>query len=251
MRRFRKRKPKVMWLPQPGTKRTVGGQAILPATENPAWVEFAFSAPLTNSPTTVEAPLVIDNPITTDVAATASIEVWRIQTLESVNQPAYRLRRIVGDIFAGVALSAPGDIPAPGWMLELGIMVRRVDSDGAVAVDGVDQDCGSIQNNSDPWIWRRNWLFGSGQAFTPALQAVVSSFPGTTAGYGNARHVVDQKTARIVGPEERLIFNATAWLMPSANPTNPDTTADIYCVFDYRVLASLYVARGNRSNATR
>lgn len=253
MRRgFRRRKPRVVWLPQPGTDRTRQGAPALGTTQNPAWAEFHFTLNVTNEPTTVEVPLVVDQPISADISSTASLAIWRTQTLEKVNQPSYRLRRIVGDCFFGIAQTAPGNTPVPGFLVEWGIIVRRVDSDGLAAVDGEDQDIGSIQNNPDPWIFRRNWLIGTGQIVNAPDGQVVAAFPGTSAGYGNAQHHIDQKTARRVGPEERLILNVTCWAMPSdAGEGIENSSHAFWGVFDYRVLGSLSMGSGNRGNSTR
>lgn len=251
MRRFRRRKARVVWLPQPGTERAIQGVSALAATENPSWAEFAFTVTNGNAPTTVEVPMVVDQPTSADLSSTASLAIWRDQSLQKVNQPTYRLRRIVGEFFGAVTVTDAGNTATGGILLAIGAIVRRVDSDGLVAVDGVDQDLNSIQNNADPWIFRRTWVLGSGLEPVTGPPRAVSTFPGTTAAYGNARAHIDQKTIRKIGPEERLILNATAWIMPSTLTALPDSGLTVWGCFDYRALASIGYSSGNRGNSTR
>lgn len=107
-------------------------------------------------------------------------------------------------------------------------------------------DPGAIQNSGDPWIWRRSWLManngagGTNFGDIPA-QNFGAQYPGPLEG----PHV-DQKTARIVGPEDRLFLNIGVVHMFT---TDVDTS--VLVVTDLRVLASMRTSIGNRRNATR
>lgn len=256
--RRRRRKPVVKWLFNPGTLISQQAGQTIPLTDvldNPAAIELQFTSnPIV--PTTISAPMVVDQP-TTEAFAGGSLSVFQENTLTLSNDLGYRLRRIVGDLFIA-AVSEPtvqGDLTVPGILCQCGLIVRRVDSDGQPAVSGQDQDVGAIQNNSDPWIWRRNWILGvEGAAIggTDTTAIALQNFPSNNADYGQSRTQVDQKTARVVGPEERLFFDLTVWSLPFNNTASVwNKNARIYCVFDYRVLASLKLNAGNRRNASR
>lgn len=254
----RRRKPRVIWLPQPGTL-TSSAQGLAPEPEG-HWAGINFNSVVDGNadPVTFAAPMVIDNPSSTSTGTFAS---WQASGLQEKQEFGYRLRRIVGDLqvaFAAAPEDTQATVPLCGALVEVGIIVRRVDADGQPAVDGVDQDVGSIQNNSDPWVWRRNWYLSSGSTVTPAAGAASHAYwmsqfyPISNWGYGNSRQQVDQKTARRVGPEERLFLNVTTWPMPMARSDITFNGKGILEVtFDYRVLATLAINSGNRRNASR
>lgn len=251
-RRGRRRKPRVQWLPNPGSQLNQNGVDPLdPPTANPAFIEFSF-ATTAGAPATTFAPLVVDNP-TSEVFSGASLGVFQASALNQTEEFGYRLRRIVGDFFASaVRLTQAADAP-PAVLVEAGIIVRRVDSaTGQPLAGAADQDVGTIENNADPWVWRRNWILatGGGGQSTDLIRNV-NQFPTTTAGYGNSRQQVDQKTARKIGPEERLFLNVSATELPIAPGVNTDSRIQLYFLFDYRVLATVFTSAGNRRNASR
>lgn len=256
MRFRRRRKPRVVWLPGPGTQLdTHGGFTPLdPPQANPAAIEFAFDSSLDN-PVTVNAPLVIDNP-PTELFTGGSLTVWRQNNLNNATQLGYRLRRVVGDFFA-VAFNANDQATqVAGVLLSAGIMVRRVDeATGLMTADG---DVQSINNIADPWIWRRTWaLGGRNEGSRLASETWLDALPEATTDYGTKWHQgVDQKTARRIGPEERLFLSVTANPLPLNRTTGGDgngflTPLRVWFLFDYRILATLGWNSGNRRNASR
>lgn len=255
--RRRRRKPVVKWLYNPGTAINQSGIVIPNADvlDNPASIELSFATTV-GVPTTISAPMVVDQP-SSEAFSGGALSVFQENTLTLSNDLGYRLRRIVGDLFIGAVAEngqVQGDLCVPGVLVELGFIIRRVDSDGQPAADGQDQDVGAIQNNSDPWIWRRNYVLGVEGAFiapTDRPAAILANFPTNNADYGQSRTQIDQKTARRVGPEERLFFDLTVWNLPFATATVWNKVPIIYCMFDYRVLASLSLTAGNRRNASR
>lgn len=262
-RRGFRRKPRVSWMPVPGTAYNNG------ATDRPGGppnqhtaIEFGFLAgAIGNEPDTVSAPLVVDQPLSTGTGGT-TLPVWQQFSLNQTIQYKYRLRRIVGDIFLAVK---PGDgnqdvTFGPGVLIQAGIMVRKVTEQGQPSAQAVEQDVGSIQNDTDPWVWRRQWVFGGNsdpQAFNPIVN-VITSFPQNNIAYGTKHHIaVDQKTNRVIGPEERLFLNLTVWGLPldgsSFGPTLKDNFRyRVYLLMPYRVVASgITPNSGNRRNASR
>lgn len=262
-RRRRKRVP-VVWLPNVGTPalRNTGSTAYANFQENPAVLEHhdGFN-PAIN--TILEFPLLIDNPPL--VAETGGTLVnYEKQSLNFTEDIGYSLRRIVGNIYVSsqqIPTEPVASGIAPAWLVTAGLIVRRVDSETGLPLAQLeDEDPIAIQNNQDPWIWRRNWILGSftsQQSITSTLANAVSNFPPSNAfiGPGSVREgtFVDQKTRRWVGPEERLILNMSFQALPldvAYDPNNFQLT-DMYILFVHRVLGTKRYNRGNRNNASR
>lgn len=262
-RRFRRKRP-VLWLPQPGTAGTQRTAGISPLEH---WAGLAVEGFVIDAatgdglPTTVSAPLVVDNPPGEDLATTTNtIGVWQNRSLVATQQIGYRLKRIVGDLVVVVAPDPTPDQDTPpcGCLVELGIIVRRVSENGQPLATASDEDIGSLANNADPWVWRRNFVLSTGSVVAPAQGAaslplwMSQFFPLSNWGYGNSRQHVDQKTARRIGPEERLFFDATFWPLPFSAGSISFTSNIIGTLyFDYRVLATTQMNSGNRRNASR
>lgn len=253
----KRRRPRVSWLPVPGQlyQPTSATPNALEPRENPGVIEFSFPTDF-GGPQTVIAPMVVDEPVSESFIG-ATLDVWREGTLNLTQEFGYRLRRIVGDIFVAAFGSNDQATNPGGAFVTAGIMVLKVGSDGISPQAADDLAAGNIQNNSDPYIWRRSWLLSEQLASGNVAQQAVNKFPATNTAYGTKwAQGVDQKTARRIGPEERLFFIMSAWVAPLSNiVTGPDNSADsgpqIYCLFDYRVLGSVFTSAGNRRNASR
>lgn len=250
-RRFGRRKPKVLWLPVIGTQR---GSA---ATAGEQYGGQFFAGDLllgANHNPTVQFPVVIDD-VPPDIVG--SLATWQSATLLENIQAGYRLRRIVGKCHVGASLATGGQPATRSACVSVtaGFIVRRVDQGGLSLANSIDTlSSQTINANSDPYIWRRNWLLGTGVADPGALEATVA-LPHTTALYGGGNadgpHI-DQKTARIVGPEERLFFEVS--FISGLQLTGQDEVEETVRVFihlDARFLASLKPGAGNRRNASR
>lgn len=256
MRSFRKRRrPRVIWLPNTGSQFTQAGAGPATAGENPSFITSSFGTVL-NGAITLEAPMVTDLPAIAALEdqGVTNVTQWQQRNLNDTEQKGYRLRRIVGDFFAGIEDDETG-VATAGVLLSMGIIVRRVDEEtGASLESGVGQDVNSIQNNSDPWIFRRNWVLGTGPIagdVSPLELRAIREFPKTTAGYGTSRQAVDQRTNRIISQAERLIFNLTAWILPVANAVAPTSVPTVWFLWDYRCVATLFTQAGNRRNSSR
>lgn len=258
MRRFRRRRPRVVWLPNTGTQFITPGATPLPFGENPSGLEFIVTL-TENNPLTVETPMVTDQPIVEELTAegVATVADYQKRGLNETEQKAYRLRRIVGELFVGVSgvlVETNGSLPAV--MVCCGIIVRRVspDTGGSVAI-ATEQDVNTLQNNADPWIWRRNWILGGGTfgQFSAGTETeVYNSFPQNNANYGTNGPKVDAKTNRVISEDERLIFNLTAWTLPyNQTGFSIAKVPTLCCNFEYRALGSVFTQAGNRRNAVR
>jgi len=227
MRRTRRQGPRVVWLP-PDTDESTG-------IEGAGFRSFAISVTAAVPFDEVSIPLTIDMPAD---PATA--------TLSDVENSGYRLRRIVGKIFAmGDRFDDESGIEAVS--ITAGFMVRRVGTDGTPIATETQRSPAHAENWGDPWIWRRSWLL-----FNPELAIPFSErLPLNNFDYHSAvdgAHV-DQKTARIVGPEERLFLDISALALFRGGQA--EISNDTIIVTDLRILGSMRTSVGNRRNANR
>lgn len=252
---MRRRKPKVVWLPPSNANSNGDGTT--------GW-SFASSAPFGASTIgsigSIEVPIVQDGIQSDPLGATSS--------LADIELSGYRLRRIVGKLYVFVAVPqvSGGHAPTGLFGVSAGFIIRRVDpgSGGSLAA-AVPQtnfeeiNPSHIRNASDPWIWRRDWILNDGVDFDTAISSppangdIAAVSGSSTSNFGKnypggnleGPHV-DQKTARIVGPEERLFLDVSAEaLFPGFD------NQVIIAIYNFRVLASMRSNVGNRRNASR
>lgn len=258
--RRRRRRTPVVWLPNVGTSTLRNnGAAFTNVQENNAGVEAHF----THDPNNIliqEVPLVLDNPPEVGQTGTslATLQDFSLNLTEDIG---YSLRRVVGNFYISCQQFklAEQTAIAPAWLVAMGLIVRRVDSEtGEALAQFVDEDPASIQNNRDPWLFRRNWILGSFEtqnSTTSALANAVSQFPSSNAylGPGSVREgtFVDQKTRRWIGPEERLFMNLSFTALPMDVVYDNFGVTEFYWNFQYRILGTKRYNRGNRGNSTR
>lgn len=232
--------PRVVWLPTNDNK---------PAEE----LEGTVWNIVPNLTVTGATPIVnVEQGIVLDVPRDPSVE-----SLSDVENSGYRLRRIVGKIFViGDTLDDASGIQAIG--VTAGLIVRRVDSLGTslAAQVGIDQsECNpSLHiNEMDPWIWRRSWLLLNPVLFTAAAGPELDiPAPWNNIQCGSALDGphVDQKTARVVGPEERLFLDVSVTALIGADGVS-EIPNDTLCFYEFRILGSMKTSSGNRRNASR
>lgn len=242
---MRKRRQSVVWLPADINNRL--NSAPLPATigRDSSTIVKAFTAnPLGAVALTEEIPIVRDF-----TKNNAVID----ESLADLEDSGYRLRRIVGKLFFLMNQDpAAVDGDATSVKVTAGFIIRRMATDGtsqaSTTANGLDINTCTLDNIADPWIWRRAWVFSN--RVTNA-QFTNDIFPGTNVdGYGSALDGphVDAKTARVVGPEERLYLSVTT---EGLNGNAQGAPSLILMFGDLRVLASMRTSVGNRRNASR
>lgn len=245
---MRRRKPRVVWLPPTNANSLDSG------TGTNGYQIFAVDVAGTTVGTFAvgEIPLVIDAEDDDPLGAGTV-------TLADVESSGYRLRRIVGKIFCFQRQRQDINGPPDKVLVTAGIIVRRTDPTSGLSLALGNANAaellspGQIRNFADPWIWRRTWVLSDessvGQAAQFPRQASSNIGPeGPCAGNLDGPHV-DQKTARIIGPEERLFLNVSSTIL---NPgADGQVTASTLVVTDLRVLASMRTSTGNRRNASR
>jgi len=237
----RRTKPRVVWLPQ--TNANSFGDATT--------VYQGFVMPVggaSGAKNVSEFPMVLDNQSSSVFDATS--------TLADIESSGYRLRRIVGKIWVQYSQTPQViNVPPVQVIVTAGFMVRasnpNTGTSTAKATDIQLVHPGNIDNTGDPWIWRRSWLLGN--RLTQGTSVGAAVFPGSNFGpdggsVADGPHV-DQKTARIVGPEERLFLNVGSTVFVES----PDLEAvgNLTILTDIRCLGSLRTNAGNRRNASR
>lgn len=264
MRRFRRRKPRVVWLPTYGHAFGIEG-----ANTAAGYVRESVSFPTSGEIQVDAFPLTWDG--TESSAVTQAVGTGSFTLNDFVNGQSYRLRRIVGNlvltasnqgistdvVYTDVVVS---DVAA-------GIMVYRtkqdqtVDTDTLLTHNPLNQDA-----MQDPWVWRRRWQFwhgtgdlatpgfalagdntGSADVVEPRWQALPRNNLWGSVAEGSK---IDQKTARVISNDERLYLVIAARCL-TKNKGASTIGSFIGVDFDYRLLASMRSNQGNRRNASR
>jgi len=255
--RRRSRSPKVVWLPQTNAN-SIGVNNEL------VYQLFTITTPGgfigTGGTATDEIPLVLDSQQSA-VADPAS--------LADINSSGYRLRRIVGKIWVIAGQTGPSSSGDPEAhttsIVSAGIIVRHAETttgQSMAELSGSDIGPGAIDNTGDPWVWRRSWIIGNRWAgdnvATVSGSGIQFSHNWNPDNWTHGPAAVDgphvdQKTARVVGPEERLYLTVSATTAGESSFTSAGLAEGMtIAVFtDLRVLGSLRTMAGNRRNASR
>jgi len=253
-RRFagRRRRPLVQWLPVFGD----GGNE-----NNEASIGVRSELQLSGDPDEVRVDafgLTFDY---TDSAETAQAAGDDNRTLRDlVSGSAYRLRRIVGKHFAAWYNNSGDSIAARPDAVDLaaGFIVVKTDDSGNPYTDFEEVHPLSQDSADDPWIWRRRWLLSTLRAGDSPGGVIGkvwgSAFPWATTDYhsvADGPHI-DQKTARVVGRQERLFFVQAARVISATQSGSFANPGGLFTMLDYRLLGSLMsTTTGNRRNASR
>lgn len=241
----RKNKPRVVWLPDTNISSVDQGQANRSAIN---FFAFTNSTGVQGGFSSDEFPVVQDGSQSSPLDPTAS--------LSDIENSGYRLRRIVGEIYIDAVQDSIQNFSL--FQVTAAFIIRRVDPDtglsivssSAAAQNSMNPD--DIDSNMDPWIWRRSWRMSNDGPVqndnTDFFREPHNNYGRYTAGGLFTGPHVDQKTARIVGPEERLFLNVSATHMLNPGASNPTT---FLVATSLRVLASMRTSIGNRRNASR
>lgn len=239
---MRRRSPRVVWLPVTNANSVGNGNVSQLQT-------FVVGVAGTTGDSSVgEIPLVIDAEVD-PLGATTS--------LADVENNGYRLRRIVGKIWCRYDqddAQNPTGIPRQVAVTAAFIIRRTNPAVGtSIALQTGDADLlhpQHIENSADPWIWRRSWILHNNLVVAASLIApgLATNWIGGTGGNSDGPHV-DQKTARLVGAEERLFLDVGVTILVPG--TNQAQTGNVTVVTDIRVLGSMRTNVGNRRNASR
>jgi len=255
MRRTRRRKPAVQWMPgfraeqvgETAEGSDPGGvQGSLNLEPSGEVIYDAFGLTWDWSKDVNDA----NDPI-------ASIPQYSLKDIVGGNE--WRLRRLVGKFFCWGS-SDETDDPATFQSLvdvALGFIVCKTYDDGAPTTAFEEVNPLALESFDDPWIWRRRWVLNP-YGIPPFASSLdtrgtygFAGVPNSTAGYGSAvdgPHI-DQKTARRIHRNERLFAVIAARQFSNYEGS---AACRIDYLLDYRLLGSvLSTSSGNRRNASR
>lgn len=249
MARRIRRRPRVVWLPQDPffTINSAGlaDKTVMRASET-------LIAPNIGDTATLVIPVVRDaspNPLTPAA------------TLADINDSGYRLRRIVGKFWVFAQQTAPDNAGPGAAVVTAAFIVLRTDPGASSSPQNTNTDVygsNDIVNTEAPWIWRRSWIVVNNGSANAVPFGDIAAANGVVPGLGfqsNQRlggnldgpHI-DQKTARVIGPDERLFLVVTATSITAGDAQTPLL---LEYVWDVRVLGSMRSMVGNRGNASR
>jgi len=238
--RGRRRRAAVAWLPVLGQNDG----------STDSWIEGSITVQNTVGAAGISTTL---HALTVDYPAEA-VQTAQVESLSDYQGSGYRLRRIVGKFYCAMDPDV-GDAQTvfpQGALVAAGLIVLRVDSStGAplqAATPGVYSPL-ARDNVRDPWIWRRTWVLSDPFGSQPVTVAT-ALWPQANSEYGSAwdgPHI-DQKTARRISSEERLILAISTVPLRGITPT---TAGRVRYTYEARYLTSPLRVMGNRRNASR
>lgn len=237
----RKTRPRVVWFPHTNANTLRFDDNTF---SNVIELELTTSGATVGNTVTGFAPVIIDE--NADVQAGPT-------TLSDIENSGYRLRRIVGKCFV-----AKQQIADDGGALLLAAAAFIILKVNPVGQPNAGEPAGGsfnvenlnlfrIENDDAPYIWRREWMLQNSLATGNTTSA---DYPHTNSEYGSAADGphIDQKTARIVGQDERLFFVCSVM---NLNLGAAQTDNNTFFHVTTRVLGSMRTSLGNRRNASR
>lgn len=269
MRFRRRRKPRVQWLPNTGTDLNATPALLVRENSSAIITNQIITFNLASPTTVIEVPMILDQAPAAGSSG-VGMAAYQLRALDDETTLSYRLRRIYGSFYivASANTGNAGDCPA-AIAAEVGIIVRRTSPElGTALAPGVaDTDPGNLDDNEDPWLWRKNFLLGPIQDITIAGTSTLLPAPDAGDDWrfaanalprSNLFHTgphqnptVDVRSNRRVSSEERLFLDVGLTRLPSAVPPQQSQTVAIDIYFPYRALGTLSVAGTNRRNASR
>lgn len=236
-RRFKRRGP--IWLPTLGTDTTTQSGA---REFDGAGLEFSLTG-------TGADWVVSEGDITYDFPTQEIIQSQgtTVTTLADQEGSSWRLRRLVGKVFASFITS--DDTLAPfAALFGCGFLVTKVNRETGAPLNLNIQNYNPLITGTVrwPWIWRRCWALGLNERVSGAPY----NFPSNIAAYGSIQDGghIDAKTNRILKEDERLFVYFASHALPLSGSTPNGYTIQGY--LDTRLLGNL-TKTSNRGNASR
>jgi len=279
MRRQR-RKPRVAWLPMLGFGGVNLGEGNI-IDHNPG-SRLTLSGSANDGIVWNAAPVTFDGSQSAEDAQNQGVlGQYNFTLADLVSGNSFRLRRLVGKVHAyptqALGTTTEGTRP-PVVEVGVGFIICKTDDDGTPTTDFNFVNPLTQDSAEDPWIWQRYWRLGLSPGYNIWLNTSSvaqtedrvaysmlgdsngGGYPSTTAGYNSVLDGphLDQKTARVISPSERL-FVVSAMKVPKAadlmggssslayNATVVAVQVDVVL----RALGSLRRSGGNRRNASR
>jgi len=260
MRRFRRRRKKVTWIPPNGTQITLAQVPDFNSTLF-QW-ELTLNANASYSTIQILPFSPFDKPVEGGDVGDAGIGPGG-STLQDVVGNEYLVERIVGNHYGTVISSdSSGQSAVLGVVMALGIFVARADETNQNQPIGpaINYNPFELGNSREPWMFRRTWLLSNHQRtftdfatnFTGVERAPTTAFldaPVWTTDYHGLRTgpFFDVKSKRRIRTDERLWGVLGMHLLPILDDAALQGTIGMYAVTDMRILGALRRAK-NRSN---
>jgi len=272
-RRTRRRKRRLNWFPPLGSPFSVNDDIL-----RFGGVTFQVAISGDGAVVFTEIPLTFD--FGQEAILADANDPNRLPSLADLTLSSWRLRRVVGKIFAAYNPDGSGNLDPnqtayPACAFAAGLMVRATNE---LATASTNVDLWNADDYDDPWLWRRSWILGQDSRFdietTPGgvisarhgvpgtgtagpngldESSAFARFPNTTAHYGSVQDGghIDQKTNRVIGPEDRLFMHfATKGLPVQPQVGRGQEVSHVVGMFDLRYLGHP-MSSTNRRNASR
>lgn len=255
----KRRRPTVNWLPVPGILTDPNNAFGRINGTTFALTVFGQPTAGVGGINTAFLPLTFDAPGQSRFLAAAGAGAQGIVSLKDYLQgSAYRLRRIIGmcSVQHRSTGTPQGPTSPPGCIVGAGFIVLKCDPETGDPLNSANiNEYSPLQaaNVEDPWIWRRVWHLGSGSQGDGSDTDLLLGFsPDSSRQFGDVRSGphIDQKTARIVGLDERLFFIISTKALALLTAYTNDSIVAGY--LDWRLLGSVINrAASNRGNSSR
>jgi len=248
-RGFKRRRPRVVWLP-------VFGNSIAPenAYQTNGYDEQQIEITTDGIPSLDYFPLTWDADTSEEQIAALGFGGYTLQDIVSGN--AYRLRRIVGSLQLAWGTPRNGaETPISAVKVGAGLIVLRT-TDGTGTPTGLASPL-KQDHATFPWIWHRTWILGKGTGInntqaTPGIEVGWYVNPVSNVYFARGRNdEIDQKTARTISNNERLFLAVSAHRIGINTNIAGQGSAVLAVNFHYRLLGSLKMQQGNRNNSSR
>jgi len=246
-RRFAgRRKPRVVWLPTFGVN-SYGESGI---ESNATGIEYNVNLGTNGIIVFDAAGLTWDGSESSTFAQDFGDDSFTLN--DFVDGQSYRLRRIVGKFWCsadtqGVATNVTAVEVA------FGFIIARTAASGAIQTDFSYVNPLAQDSAEDPWIWRRSWLISPELASAQLPNSAFGVLPNNNIAYGSVADGphIDQKTARVISRDERLVGVMAAQVKYTKGDLAPTGNVRVAGYLDYRLLASMRKNIGNRHNTSR
>lgn len=250
---MRRRRQPVVWLPvQAETGNPDPNSGAITAVNQVSIKRHGISIPAGSTPGVYAAGIF---PVVGDWSNDQSLIVSAASntTFADMYAGGYKLRRIVGHIWPYVDVFRNGGQGNPAntinAVVTVAFQVMQTDDSG----NPVDAEAGLpdiYANAGNPWIWRRSWILTDYTNVSAAQQGWgVQSVADASLNLREGAFF-DQKTARRIGPDQRLFLCLQATSL-DGSPEGPNPF-DVTIYTNYRTLATLTKGTlGNRRHSSR
>jgi len=223
----RRRRRRFLWLPTLG----ISGSGTNPEQNQVSYDSFTVTVPVDGQVNSIIKDVLPDHPADITTGPGSPVTANMADFLRT----GYMLRRIVGNVFSHLTITASGTLPLNAVIVTYAMWVARIDEleaggllpigaqTGGAAIENYDPQF--IDNVREPYIFVKNWVFGN--ILRRASGLGEATFPMNNGEYGSAMEgtFMDQKTLRRVDGDNRLWHSVSVRRYPIGDFTAGDFTA--------------------------